>query len=121
VKLFEPVEEPLNQVAIHIQVPMDGTLVGPIGQRRNDGISFLTGDLSDERVGIVPLIGKNAICDEVRSQGGDLARMTVQAKMQAQPAWQVSELSSRTDGGSVAYAWGRFWPRPANSVLTSLA
>lgn len=98
-KLFESVEEAFNQIAIFVQVPIDGALLGPIGPRWNDGMRSLALDRSDKRVGIVPVVGKNAICRKACNQGLGLGDVGLLASRQDRPHWIPESVHRRMNLG----------------------
>ena len=61
-ELFDPCEEAFDQIAILIDVPIEGTRMESIGARRNHGLVLLRRNHLDEGVGVVALVGN----DEVR-------------------------------------------------------
>lgn len=89
-KLFEPIEESLDQIACLVPVPVDVTLLITIAARRNDGLRAGRFDGCDQGVAVVALVRDDCFggdgVDERRSLRdiGDLPAGQDQAQRIAQ-------------------------------------
>ena len=60
-KLFEPVEESLNQVARFVPLPIELARPESVATRRDDGLSARLGDCCDEHIAVISLVSDDCI------------------------------------------------------------
>jgi len=60
-KLFEPVEESLNQVACFVPLPIELARPESVATRRDDGLSARLGDCCDEHIAVISLVSDDCI------------------------------------------------------------
>lgn len=82
-ELLETAEEPLDQVAVPIEMGVERALIFPVGAWRDNGLSALGPDGRDKRIGIVTLVRNHRL-------GGD-------SLDQRRGAFDVRNLARRQD------------------------
>lgn len=71
-ELLDATEETLDQIAIFVEMPIERTRAEPIGTWRDHGLTALRGNLCDEDIRVVPLVGDDEACGLILDQRGGL-------------------------------------------------